>query len=220
VPRTEHNDCERCQSCRRYPKKRISSKRWDPFCYDVIMQELWQLYDDQGRPITGKGATKDEVFGKGLLHAASHVWIWRKRQDHVEILVQKRAADKRTWPNRYDISAAGHIDLSEDPLTAALRETQEEIGLDVAPDQLQCIGVYRAHLEATQGAIENEFQWLYILELTRDAPFDLQQKEVASLEWKTARALKQEVATDPDLYVPHGKVYFDTILQAIETASQ
>jgi isopentenyl-diphosphate delta-isomerase len=184
------------------------------------MQELWQLYDDQGRPLARKGATKDDTFAKGLLHAASHVWIWRKNQSHVEILVQKRAADKRTWPNCYDISAAGHIDLSEDPLTAALRETQEEIGLDIAADQLQCIGVYRAHLRTDQDAIENEFQWLYILELTEDAPFDLQQKEVASLEWKAISTFKQEVAINPNLYVPHGKVYFDTVLQAVEAISQ
>jgi hypothetical protein len=80
--------------------------------------------------------------------------------------------------------------------------------------------LHRAHLRTDQGAIENEFQWLYILELTQDAPFDLQQKEVASLEWKLIDVLKQEVATSPDLYVPHGKVYFDTVLQSVEAISR
>lgn len=104
------------------------------------MTELWQLYDEQGRPVIGKGSTKDDVFGKALLHGASHVWIWRHKGNKIQILLQKRAADKRTWPNYYDISAAGHIDLGEDPITAAVRETKEEIGHDVPDTDLRFIG--------------------------------------------------------------------------------
>lgn len=184
------------------------------------MQELWQLYDDQGRPLPGKGATKDNVFSKGLLHGASHVWMWRKNQDSIEILVQKRAANKRTWPNRYDISAAGHIDLGEDPLATAQRETQEEIGLDVEIPQLLCIGVFRAHLQAEHGAIENEFQWLYLLELSDSPEFNLRQKEVASLEWKPLDPMRHVINTQPELYVPHGQIYFDTVLSAIQTIAE
>ncbi|HYH74595.1 MAG TPA: hypothetical protein VD735_01405 [Candidatus Saccharimonadales bacterium] len=75
------------------------------------MPELWQLYSEQGVALAGQGAPKDEVFTQGLLHGASHVWIWRTTPDGVAVLLQKRAVDKRTWPSRYDISAAGHIDL-------------------------------------------------------------------------------------------------------------
>ncbi len=61
----------------------------------------------------------------------------------MQVLFQKRTATKRTWPNHFDISAAGHIDLGEDPITAAIRETKEEIGIDVASNDLQFIGVDR-----------------------------------------------------------------------------
>lgn len=88
------------------------------------MDELWQLYDEQGRVLKDKGAKRDDVFGNGILHGASHVWIWRKDNGTLEILLQKRAPNKRTWPNRYDVSAAGHIDLGETPLDAALREAK------------------------------------------------------------------------------------------------
>jgi len=40
------------------------------------MEELWQLFDENGQALQGQGATKDETFEKGLLHGASHIWIW------------------------------------------------------------------------------------------------------------------------------------------------
>ncbi len=180
------------------------------------MIEFWQLYDEQGRSINGLGATKDNVFSKGLLHGASHVWIWRKNNGNLEVLLQKRAANKRTWPNLYDISAAGHIDLGETPMAAALRETKEEIGLDINETSLKLISVQRAYMQAENNSIENEFQWLYILGLPNNTKFSIQKEEVASLEWKPLTDFKNEVLEKPSLYVPHGNLYFKTVIQALE----
>lgn len=181
------------------------------------MDELWQLYDEQGQALSGEGAKKDDVFSKGLLHGASHVWIWRKVNDKIEILLQKRATDKRTWPNRYDISAAGHIDLDETPLDAALREAKEEINLDIVSDELKLFCVHRAYLKAGNGAIENEFQWLYSLELASNTNFTLQASEVESLAWIPLSKFKVECTGDQ--YVPHGTLYYDTVSTAIELAA-
>lgn len=177
------------------------------------MGELWQLYDEQGKALKGEGGHKAEVFAKGILHAASHVWIWRKNNGTPEILLQKRAADKRTWPNRYDISAAGHIDLGETPLDAALREAKEEIDLEIAAQELKLFGVHRAHLKAENGATENEFQWLYSLELASDTVFNLQASEVESLVWMSVDQFRADCTSDQ--YVPHGKLYYDTVVSAI-----
>jgi len=181
------------------------------------MPELYQLYDDLGQPIKGHGASKDEVLTKGLLHAASHIWMWRKNNDTVELLLQKRGSGMRTWPNRYDISAAGHISLDETPTVAALREVQEEIGLPLKESDLRLINVHRAYLRAENGAIENEFQWLYWVQLFDEPKFVLQQLEVGELIWKSLADFKQEVhGHDAELYVPHGNLYFDTVIAAIE----
>lgn len=180
------------------------------------MDELCQLFDEQGDVLEGEGATKNEVFSKGLLHGASHVWIWRNNAGVAEVLLQKRAANKRTWPNRLDISAAGHIDLYEDPLTAALRETKEEIGLDVNKSNLQEISREKAYLTAEDGAIENEFQWLYLLKLPDNFEFLLQEEEVDSLVWKSIDDFEAERNTD--LYVPHGEAYYLKVISAIKSA--
>jgi isopentenyldiphosphate isomerase len=181
------------------------------------MQEQWQLYDQQGRVLIGKGADRVEIFSKGLLHGASHIWIWRQKSDLVEVLLQKRASHKMTFANLYDISAAGHIDLGEQPLAAALRETKEEIGIDVVEDSLRLISVFRSTLIADNKAIENEFQWVYLIEINDDLNFTLQHSEVKSLEWISLDKFKKEVSDNHQKsYVPHGVRYFETVIDSIE----
>lgn len=180
--------------------------------------ELWQLYDEQGRPLAGKGGSKDDVYGKGLLHGSAHIWLWRVHEGKLEVLLQKRAPNKRTWPDCYDISAAGHIDLGEDPLQAALRETEEEIGLALAPEDLKLISVHREYLIAPNGAIENELEWIYLVEIAQDQNFTLQPNEVTSLQWMSLEDFKAD--SSGDKYVPHGDRYFDMIITAIEKAAK
>lgn len=152
------------------------------------------------------------------MHGGSHIWIWRPQDGEPYVLLQKRAASKLTWPNCYDISAAGHIDLGETPLQAALREIKEEIGLNVAEADLKCFGVSRDYMVAPTGAIENEFRWLYTLQLTTEASFTLQSAEVADVEWMPLSLFK--TACGGEQFVPHPKRYYDRVVEAIEAAAQ
>lgn len=190
---------------------------WSYFCYSIFMQELWQLYDEQGQPLANKGAVRSDVFSKGLLHGASHVWIWRHINQTPQILLQKRSATKETWPNLFDISAAGHIDVNEDPLTAAIRETHEEIGLAVTEADLNFIGVEKIYMTDGNGKIENEFQWIYLYEINSNVEFKLHEDEVASLEWQNIENFKTRLVSRSQNYVPHGDKYFSTVIDAIET---
>ena len=181
------------------------------------MTELWQLYDERGQALVEKGAGKDEVFSKGLLHGAAHVWIWRATPNGPEILLQRRGSAKKTWPNLLDISAAGHIDLGEGPLAAALRETKEELGIDVPPHSPKLITIHRTRLESAEQFIENEFQWLYVMQLSGVADFVSPAREVGSLTWKPFQLFRKEVFENGDLYVPHGRQYFELVVKAIES---
>ncbi|MEO5628083.1 MAG: NUDIX domain-containing protein [Candidatus Saccharimonadales bacterium] len=178
------------------------------------MEEVWQLYGEDGNPLKGQGGSKAEVR-TGLLHGASHVWIFRRNEQTVEVLVQKRAVDKKTWPGCLDISAAGHIDLGETPLEAAVRETKEEIGLDISAEQLKPVGVYRTKMVTDTGIIENEFQFMYILEIGTDDKFQLQASEVASVIWENFDDFQNEVSKSEHRYVPHTKRYFGIVVKGI-----
>ena len=180
------------------------------------MQELWQLYTEDQKPITGKGADKDSVYGQGLLHGAAHVWIWRQADNALEILLQKRAASKRTWPNMLDISAAGHIDLGESPEEAAIRETVEELGLNITPQQLQLVGVHRMNMAVDNSNTENEFRWVYLTEFKEDSGLTLQKSEVSSTLWLPLKEFEAGVLPNNGQYVPQGDDYFRNLLQALK----
>ena len=62
-----------------------------------------------------------------------------------DVLMLKRAADRRVYPNRYN-GVGGHIERHEDPLTGAVREIREETGLEVR-DVLFCGA---SHIDAGQ----------------------------------------------------------------------
>jgi 8-oxo-dGTP diphosphatase len=67
-----------------------------------------------------------------------------------DVLLMKRAAHKRVFPNRYN-GVGGHIEHDEDPLTSAKREIHEETGLDVF--HLRLCAVYNIDSGAESGIL-------------------------------------------------------------------
>jgi isopentenyldiphosphate isomerase len=181
--------------------------------------ELWQGYTEWGEPVTERGVTKLETRRDGALHGCSHLWVWRVHDGIVEVLLQQRAKDKPTWPGFYDISAAGHLSFGETPLEAILRETKEEIGLRIRPEQLKLLFLHRAFLidEISQYK-ENEFRWVYGLQLSDDSILRLSDDEVEGITWVSLDELKQLAAHsggDKEL-LPQGQDYFTSLFTGIE----
>lgn len=179
--------------------------------------ELWQAYTEDAKPIIGVGLTKPEAAVGGL-HAAAHVWVWRKKDKKVEVLLQLRSANTRTWPGFWDISAAGHIDLGETPAQAACREASEEIALEVTEKELELIYTHRTNQKVPNSEIiENEFQFLYLLERDEAMKFVFDDGEVKAVSWHTNDEFKEIIQgkTNKNI-VPHGDDYFDKLITSLE----
>ena len=95
--------------------------------------ELLDVLDENGNP-TGEVESREEIYRKGLWHRSSHIWIIN---DDKELLVQKRNPNKKTFPNLWAISVAGHVDSGESSRETAVRELKEEVNLDVNGDELE-----------------------------------------------------------------------------------
>lgn len=57
------------------------------------------------------------VHRDGDYHRAVHVWVYSESTQ--ELLLQKRADCKASWPGKWDISSAGHISAGESSLLTA-----------------------------------------------------------------------------------------------------
>ena len=90
--------------------------------------EYLDIVNDHGLP-TGNIIERSEAHRNGVLHRTSHIWIIRKSGDKYQVLLQKRSADKDSYPGRYDTTSAGHILAGDEPLDSAIREFSEELGL-------------------------------------------------------------------------------------------
>jgi len=127
------------------------------------MDEYLDIVDEKCRP-TGETALKSEAHAKGLYHNTIHLWLYTTKG---EILLQQRSHKKIIFPLLWDVSVAGHIDAGETFIEAAIRETEEEIGLKIVPENLQKIGTFLHETRYADGKIQdNEFHQVYIAELT------------------------------------------------------
>ncbi len=126
------------------------------------MDEYIDIVTNQGQP-TDRIALKSEAHKNGWYHNTIHLWLFTSKGD---ILLQQRSHKKTIYPLLWDVSVAGHIDAGETFIEAVLRETQEEIGLLLQPDDLKKIGIKLHESSYSNGAIQdNEFHQVYIAEL-------------------------------------------------------
>ncbi|MUU78440.1 NUDIX hydrolase [Winogradskyella endarachnes] len=126
------------------------------------MDEIIDIVDKNGKP-TGKTALKSEAHTKGLYHNTIHLWLYTSNG---EILLQQRSHKKLIFPLLWDVSAAGHIDAGETFIQAALRETKEELGVQLEANNLKHVGVFLHETSYNDGTIQdNEFHQVFIAKL-------------------------------------------------------
>lgn len=133
------------------------------------MTELWDVYDGQARK-TGRtmkrGTPKD-----GDYMLCAHVYIYTSEG---KFLVQKRALSKELHPGEWDITV-GAVLAGEESIAGAIRETKEEIGIDISEEDLYLAGRVKK---------QNKFIDIYFVKKDFDiACCELQEEEVADVKF-------------------------------------
>lgn len=184
------------------------------------MDAFIDIVTDKGEP-TGKTALKSIIHKKGYYHNTIHLWLFT---DNGEILLQQRSRKKAIYPLLWDVSVAGHIDAGETFVEAAIRETKEEIGLDLNANDLIKIGINSYESSYNNGAIlDNEFHHVYIAKLnsTIDSLI-LQKNEVEALKlvsFSTFKNLLEHSATNGH-FISTNLPYYKFVLETIKTHSR
>ncbi|MGN0675089.1 MAG: NUDIX domain-containing protein [Oscillospiraceae bacterium] len=89
--------------------------------------ELWDLYNENGE-LTGKDHIRGEELPDNHYHLVVHVWIKNSKGQY---LISQRSADRPTFPLMWEC-VGGSVLKGESSLQGAIRETKEEVGIDIS----------------------------------------------------------------------------------------
>ena len=147
--------------------------------------ELWDLYNER-RELTGYDHIRGEEVPQGFYHLVVHIWI---RNSKGEYLISQRSADRPVHPLMWEC-VGGSVTKGEDSLTGALRETKEEVGLTLSPEDGKL--VYSVVGRVVNGVKISDIVdvWLFAY----DGPVPLERattKEVVQTVWMSKEQIKE-----------------------------
>ncbi len=165
--------------------------------------ELFDVVDRHGNP-TGEIIERGRAHTEGVMHRTAHVWLVRRKEGRVQLLLQKRCNTKESFPGCYDISSAGHIPAGCGYKQSALRELEEELGIRIQENELIFCGDRTVICDDSfHGKPFHDRQYSRVFCVWKDmdeAAFTLQKEEVDSVLWMDLDSCMEKVK---DNQIPH-----------------
>ena len=158
------------------------------------MEEIFDVLNEKGE-YTGKTESREKCHKEGLWHKAVSLFIINSKE---QVLLQRRSANKRMWPNMWDITAGGHVLAGEFGFQAIIRETKEELGVDLNKNDITFIG--SSISTNFKGDIANRhFNEIYIANKDIDeTSLILQEDEVSEVKWIDKNEIIQKIKNNYD----------------------
>lgn len=143
------------------------------------MEELFDVLNEKGE-YTNRIETREKCHKDGLWHKAVALFIINSKG---QVLLQKRSANKKMWPNMWDITSGGHVLAGELGFQAVVRECKEELGIELNNNDITFIGATKS-TNIRENIINNHFNEFYIANKEIDeTKLKLQEKEVSEVRW-------------------------------------
>ena len=141
--------------------------------------EIWQEFGKNGERLsTGRAAELgNPKLDASAFVATANTWLFRRGEQGVEVLFQKRSPYVDRNAGLWDRSAGGHVNFGEKVVDAAVRELSEEIGVSVSDDEMSLVS-------AQVSNFSNMFVNVFVCDFTGKAEeFRFDDKEVSEVRW-------------------------------------
>ena len=165
--------------------------------------EYLDIVTEDGTP-TGKKVDRNTAHSDGILHRTAHVWVVRNINGRYEIMLQKRSMNKDSFPGKYDTSSAGHMPAGSEYAESAIRELDEELGIEATSNQLHYAGMFRTQYEKEfHGRLfkDNEVTKVFVyMEPVNIEELSLQESEVEEVRWFDLDEVAEEIKTSRDRF--------------------
>lgn len=156
---------------------------------------------DQNNNLIGEIKEKSQAHEDGNFHRTAHIWIMN---DKKELLLQKRSATKKSHPNCWDISGAGHIRAGESVIDGAIRELKEELGIEAKEKDLQ----YISTIKSTKNPKNMEFGYVYLLKCNNQVEeYIFEDDEVSEVKYVYFEELEKMVEDRVEGLLIHEEEY-------------
>ncbi len=155
--------------------------------------------------------TKAECHdGAGVLHRAFSVFLFNQ---HGEILLQQRGADKRLWPMYWSNSCCSHPRKGESLEFATTRRLQDELNVSATLEF-----VYRFAYQAGFGEAGSENEMCSVFLGRLDGEPNANATEIEAMRFVTADHLSDELAATPDKFTPWLKLEWQRLSEEFAAA--
>jgi isopentenyl-diphosphate delta-isomerase len=154
-------------------------------------EELLDVYGEDGME-TGEVLTKSEIHRQGILHRIAQVWLFDGKSS---LMLQKRALSKKLDPGMWAV-LGGHVGTQEESRIAAVREVQEEMGIELDPEFILYLGTVRYTAHVADDFIENELVDVYVVQTDVDASEVRLNDESSEAKYFTIIDLENQYASE------------------------
>lgn len=138
--------------------------------------------------------------GKGRLHRAVSVLLYRRNGKGKEVLLQKRSRKKRLWGGYWANSCCTHPYPGEGYVECGVRRLKEELGVEIGREDLRVVDRFAYQAEFGEGMSENELDTVLVGEYEGGVEED--SEEVEELRWVSWKRLKREIEEESEDYAP------------------
>ena len=144
--------------------------------------ELLDIVDENGN-YTGDVVERKKAQELGLLHWEVIIIVVNDRK---QILLQKRSANKKYFPNKWAL-CSGLVISGESCEEAAVRELKEELGVEF---QISDLHLLEKNLNLTR--------FYYVITNYDESQFTIQKEELSSVKWFDLDEVLEKVSSGDD----------------------
>lgn len=162
---------------------------------------------DEFGNITGKIKSREEIKRDNDYYRIVLLWIYNPKLK--KILIQRRSKNKESSPNKWDLTVGGHIRAGETSLNAIIRETEEEIGVDIKNDIITKV------MEVKPSKNKPKFTDIYLVIKEIDIKeVKLQLEEVSEIKYFSIEELIDLHYSDNQDFIHH--LYFPELIEKVK----
>ncbi|MDD5470032.1 MAG: isopentenyl-diphosphate Delta-isomerase [Candidatus Peribacteraceae bacterium] len=147
---------------------------------------------------TGTCPVADAHANNGILHKAFSVFVFRNGGN--ELLLQRRSDKKQLFPLLWTNTCCSHPQPGEDPVAAAQKRLQEELGFSCPLREIGSF-VYQATDPSGNGA-EHEYDTVLMGNVEEETALKPDPNEVEEVRWITLEELLVELDEKPEQFTP------------------